>query len=80
MLAAMAFIKLAGNIQRTPAIITDKFQQQSRILSGPQTPASMFVSVMQQLVEKQQIAENVVTDENRFVLLESAFHSVRQLR
>lgn len=45
----MAFIKLAGNIQRTPAIFTPKVRQQPTLLSGPKTPPSLFASVMKQL-------------------------------
>jgi poly(A)-specific ribonuclease len=48
MLAAMAFIKLAGNLQRNPAMFTQKVQQPT-ILAGPHMPPSLFASVMQPL-------------------------------
>lgn len=48
MLTAMAFIKLAGNIQRTPALFARKGRQQPTIMSGLTTPPSLFASVMKQ--------------------------------
>jgi poly(A)-specific ribonuclease len=49
MLAAMAFIKLAGNIQRNPALFTRKGGQQPTVISGLRTSPSLFAGIMKEL-------------------------------